>query len=276
MRAKRYVQTAIPTTQGVGEIMNNGEQRARRFWQHKAKGYPLPYDEDTLKTTREVIEIVKSRNVELKGKRVIDIGCGTGIYTLPIAEEASFVLGLDYTLEMLNRLMEEAKRVGLNNVDTLHASWKEIDIEAAGLKGAFDVAWVAMSMAVREEAEVLKMQACATQHCVYIGWGSRRENTLMEEVFQAHDVDYGPPQGGKRMLELLKGLGKSPTYDLIETSWTWKGTIDEAIDDISANLLMHGADPDRQLIKGILSCYEKGGVVSHTTLVEEVVLTWQV
>ncbi len=274
--AKRSVQTAIPTIQGVGDIMTDQDERAKRFWEYKAKRYPLPYDEETLKTTRKVIELVKSRGVELKGKRVIDIGCGTGIYTLPIAEEASFVLGLDITLEMLNRLIDEAQRVGINNVDTLHASWKDIDIELSGLKGAFDVAWVAMSMAVREEKEVLKMQACATKHCVYIGWGGRRENTLMEEVFAAHDVDYSPPPGARRMLEVLRGIGKSPTYDLIETSWTWKGTTDEAIDDISANLLMHGAEPDRELIRGILSCYEKGGMVSHTTYVEEAVLTWQV
>ena len=104
--AKRSVQTAIPTIQGVGNTMTDQDERAKRFWEYKAKRYPLPYEEETLKTTREVIELVKSRGVELKCKRVIDIGCGTGIYTLPIAEEASFVLGLDITLEMLNRLIK--------------------------------------------------------------------------------------------------------------------------------------------------------------------------
>ena len=46
--------------------------------------------------------------------RVLDVGCGTGLLTLPLAERTKKVVGLDMSPEMLARLTAKAARQGLS------------------------------------------------------------------------------------------------------------------------------------------------------------------
>ena len=59
--------------------------RSKDFWEMKARKYPLPFDRESLRKTEKVIALVKSKGVEISGADLLDIGCGTGIYTLPLA-----------------------------------------------------------------------------------------------------------------------------------------------------------------------------------------------
>jgi ubiquinone/menaquinone biosynthesis C-methylase UbiE len=84
------------------------------------------------KTNRKIIRLA---GIE-PGKRVLDVGCGTGAQTLPAAEVAGpgNVSGIDPSPEMLERAREKAERSGL-----------EIDFRAAAMEklpypdGEFDV-----------------------------------------------------------------------------------------------------------------------------------------
>ncbi|MGE7625329.1 class I SAM-dependent methyltransferase [Viridibacillus sp. NPDC096237] len=53
---------------------------------------------------------------EVKGKKVLDIGCGGGIYTKAFAEMgSSFVMGLDFSEQILSSAKENCK--SYTNVD---------------------------------------------------------------------------------------------------------------------------------------------------------------
>lgn len=47
------------------------------------------------------------------GKRVLDIGCGTGIYTLELARKDAQVIGIDPSIEMIRIAREKLRRAGL-------------------------------------------------------------------------------------------------------------------------------------------------------------------
>lgn len=53
--------------------------------------------------------------------RVIDLGAGTGLLTLPLAEHVESVIAVDFSQPMLDRLDEKARRSGATNVTTLAA-----------------------------------------------------------------------------------------------------------------------------------------------------------
>lgn len=257
---------------------NTKPDKFKDFWQYKATRYPLPFEEETLKNTNRVIDIVKDKGVVIKDKRILDIGCGTGIYTLPLAKEAEKVTGLDFSDAMISRLENETTRHRINNVDVIVASWKELDINTIGFYKSFDIVWTSMSAAVRDEGDLLKMQDCSKQWCVYIGWGGKRENALMDEVFTHHNLRYEPPQGASQVIDILKGLGKSPFVEFIETSWNWKGTIDETVEDCARHIEVHGGVAKRDEIRKIvcLLCCNKDGIVQHTTHVRQGIVVWQV
>ncbi len=62
-----------------------------------------------------------------KGQTVLDFGCGSGVYTIPVAEiigERSLIYALDKDSMELERLMSRAKSMGITNIVRLDASSK--------------------------------------------------------------------------------------------------------------------------------------------------------
>jgi ubiquinone/menaquinone biosynthesis C-methylase UbiE len=65
---------------------------------------------------------------------VLDLGCGTGRITIPMAQRACQVTGVDLSAQMIARLREKAEKLGLN-VDLREADMEQLPFEAS----SFDV-----------------------------------------------------------------------------------------------------------------------------------------
>ena len=96
----------------------------------------------------------------------------------------------------------------------------------------------------------------------------------MEEVFELHGLEFGPPPGVGAAHDILVQSGRTPSLDYFETSWGWTGKIDEALEDMECFIEMQGEKPDRSLIETVLDRYEREGMVSHTTHAKEGVMVW--
>ena len=57
---------------------------------------------------------------------VLDIGCGSGIITLPLAQKAKKVTALDISRKMLQLLEENAAEEGLTNIDPLNRRLEDV------------------------------------------------------------------------------------------------------------------------------------------------------
>ncbi len=252
------------------------QEKYNAFWNRMALHYPDPFNSKTLSDTSEVLSVVKGKGVEIYGAAILDIGCGTGTYTLPLARDAAMVTGLDDSTRMIERLTASISNSCLQNVRTVMASWKDIDILQAGFEKAFDIVWASMTPAVRTPEDFIKLEKCSKNWCVYIGWGGKREDSLMKEVFDLHGLKFGPPPGVTEAYNILLQSGKTPTLDYFETSWDWTGSVDEAMEYMEFFIEMQGGNPDRGLIETALGRHERQGMVSHTTYAKEGIMVWQV
>jgi SAM-dependent methyltransferase len=78
------------------------------------------------------------------GKRVLDLGCGTGETTLELAERVApgSVLGVDLSARMLDAARARAADAGVDTVE-----FREVDVQTGDLgRGAFDVAFSRMGV----------------------------------------------------------------------------------------------------------------------------------
>jgi SAM-dependent methyltransferase len=257
-------------------IASKPDEKFKTFWEMKALRYPLPFDKGTIEKTNSVISMAREKGVEIQGKKILDLGCGTGIYTLPLARQALHVTGLDSSETMIKRLKNEAEKHHISNLDIIKESWKDTDIEKRGLKKTFDIVWTSMSMAVKDKEDFMKMEACSCDWCVFIGWGRTNRNHIMEEAFRMHNIQHGPHSGVAVAYAILQGLGRSPVLEYFNDFWDWEGTLEEAIEDISGHIETRGAVPDYDKLKGLLSKYEQDGMIRHRTDVEEGIIVWQV
>ncbi|MBF0496074.1 MAG: class I SAM-dependent methyltransferase [Deltaproteobacteria bacterium] len=255
--------------------VSSAAERDVLFWNRKADRYPLPFDDTVMNQTAEIVSRIKAMGGTVKGKQLLDIGCGTGVYTLPLAAEAQHVMGLDISETMLARLKCEVDNRHIYNVDVIKADWSDLDIETLGLVSAFDVVWAAMTPALRGQDNLLKMDRCSREWCVYIGWGRIRENELMEKVFQAHGLSLQPPPGAFAAHALLEKQGRRPQFEVIDTEWEWTGTIDEAVDDMTAHLERLGASVQPDVVQKIVGAWSVNGEVRHITRAEQGIVVWR-
>jgi SAM-dependent methyltransferase len=253
------------------------QNKRQAFWDEMAAKYPLPFDKKSLADTSRIIELVVGRGVKIDGACILDIGCGTGVYSLPLARRADRVVGLDSSENMLARFEKVKRDNNIDNASTVCANWTDADIADLGFKKCFDIVWASMTPAVRDDNDLLRMMRCAKQWCVYIGWGGKRRNPLLEEVFAAHGLVFGPPPGAGAVQAILKRQGIETQMNLVETVWEWQGTIAEACSHAAGFVeVMDNIAPDKKRIQEIIIRFSDGEEVRHQTEVEMGVITWRI
>jgi SAM-dependent methyltransferase len=265
-------------TEPMPELNENcrRQQRLHSFWERMADRYPSPFDDKSLTDTGKVIDLVEARGAKIDGAAILDIGCGNGMYSLPLARRAAWVTGLDFSAGMLARLEQMRAKYGITNVSTMQSSWKEADIVALNLESSFDIVWTSMTPAVREAEDIIKMRRCAKGWCVYIGWGKVRKNELLEEVFRTHGHSFGPPPGTAAVQSILKTQGIATEMDLLKTYWDWEGSLDEAINHVTDFFeVQSGKTAQPEIIRSIVRRFSEKKRVKHRTEVEMGILVWR-
>jgi len=255
----------------------NKAQKQKQFWEKMAEKYPLPFAEKSLTQTKQVIGMAEQRGVLIDGASILDVGCGTGVYSLPLAQRAARVIGLDLSAEMARRFEEERDAHSINNAAVIQMPWSDAAVSEHGLEKAFDIVWAAMTPAVRSQDDVARLNRCTRNWCVYLGWGGIRENPFLAEVFQAHGQVFGPPPGAKAVQNHLASMGIVAELELFRSNWDWEGTEEEAIAHAEGFLLAQTeAEPQLDLIQEITARFSKDGMVRHHTAMEKGLLVWQV
>lgn len=97
---------------------------------------------------------------------VLDIGCGAGTYTLPLAAKARHVTGLDTADQMLATLQSEAVHEGLTcRIAPLNTDWLDLPAEPA-----YDVVFAANTTAINDYDSLMKMNELSRGVCCLIGF----------------------------------------------------------------------------------------------------------
>ena len=71
-----------------------------------------------------------ARAASTRGERVLELGCGTGRVTIPIAQAGVEVVGIDNAAPMLDVARRKAEALGLRNVSWLQADMADFALEA--------------------------------------------------------------------------------------------------------------------------------------------------
>jgi len=141
------------------------------------------------KKVKAVLDILKEAGFSPKGAKVLDIGCGPGTLSIPLAKAGAKVTAMDIASGMLDRLKETVKKEKLD-ITTIEGSWYSADIDKLKFRKKFDLVIASMTPAVRDLETFDRMMACSKKFCYYSNFIKR---------------DIG---GGKAHMELHKILGE--------------------------------------------------------------------
>jgi SAM-dependent methyltransferase len=241
------------------------------FWNNRARNYPLPFEKETYAKTGRILRMLEGMGVGFQGRRILDIGCGTGVYALRLAGQAKSATGVDSSPEMLKIFRAQRRQRGIKNAPCLLCVWSAMP--AARLAGRFDIALASMTMAIKTRADILKMEKTAALR-VYIGWAGVRRNALLEKVYGHHGVKYQAPEGAAIILKVLKKLGRKPAVRYILDSWEKKASPAQTMRDIEVGLTVNGAKMDAVWVTALLKRVTRQGQVRQRTSVRKALITW--
>lgn len=150
---------------------------------------------------------------------VLDMGCGTGNLTIPLARAGHHVVAADFSSGMLDKLKQAVAEEGVqDNVSVMQLSWDD-DWRAAGLEeDQFDACFASRSIATDNLLDALtKLNGVArTRICITLPFGASPRTD--DRMLQAIGFDVQPSYDSAYAVALLSGMGQLPHLEYIPTT----------------------------------------------------------
>ncbi|MBO4556341.1 MAG: methyltransferase domain-containing protein, partial [Elusimicrobiales bacterium] len=255
--------------------MHATEYNKKLYWDSRAAAYPRPFEPSMLAKTRRRIKYLMEQGIDFAGKDFLDIGCGTGIYSLVLAKQCRSVMGVDSSEAMLSHFKEDAEEHGILNSGFIVSEWGAVPEEL--LRKKYDIVLASMTAAVQSYDEVLKMETAAREWCVYIGWAGERHNAMLEKIYAHHGAKYLPPPGCENVLAALDKAGHKYSAEYVYDAWFKVKTVSDTIEDLKINMQVNDAELDLPWTKKLLekrASRTKDGMVWQKTRVKKAIIIW--
>jgi SAM-dependent methyltransferase len=210
----------------------------KKFWNRKARTFPR-YSPGEDNYEAKVLALARANGAVFSGARVLDVGCGTGLYTIRLAQEAKEVVGVDFSEEMLAVLREDAERLGLKNLSLINSDWV-----GAPLEGEFDLVFCSMCPAMGQPGGYEKVLAQKKAFVVYLGWNGLLRSEVLEGLYERHKIVPKTFDAAKNARALLeeKGIDYRPVP--VEGTWRVKFSKELLTESVLQNLNDYGVEPD--------------------------------
>lgn len=148
------------------------------FWSHVSKNYRLRIQSES-KMVEEITRLLQSEGAITQESVVLDIGCGPGTFTIPLARIVARVFALDPARKMLDTLLDEAQHQGLSNIIPFCQRFEE-----TGFKREFDLTFASFSPAIRNAENLLKMHQASRGYCCLITSSGAENFRVRNELWE--------------------------------------------------------------------------------------------
>ncbi|RDY27896.1 class I SAM-dependent methyltransferase [Romboutsia weinsteinii] len=176
----------------------------------------------------EVIERLENLGYINEDSTVLDIGCGTGAYSIALSGVCKAVDALDFSEGMLNVLKEKIKVEGIDNINIIKRDWNRIDIEDEGMYKKYDFVICSLNPGCYSPSEFLKINKVSKSYCCYIGTDGKGKNNILDKAdnnILGSKIEKEDISNVIYPFNILYSLGYRP--EIFYTNCSWKNTFNE-------------------------------------------------
>lgn len=250
------------------------------FWNKRSENYSRNIEKDQRKKrTDEILEFLEEAGFSPEGSRVLDIGCGPGTLSLPLARLGAEVTALDISSGMLNKLKDAVKKESLP-VDVIECSWWTADIDGLGFRNKFDLVIASMTPGIRDVENFDMMMACSKNLCYYSNFLRRGEDRAYRDIRSSilGEKSENNMNGIIYPFMYLYLSGYRPSFRINHSEWkeelNWKEAAEQAIEFIG-----RGRDFDDETKEKIMGYYQNAspdGIYRSESDVYTGMMVWEV
>ncbi|NBG87111.1 class I SAM-dependent methyltransferase [Isachenkonia alkalipeptolytica] len=261
------------------EKQEKGRHKQQEFWDNRADFFDGKVFTEG-KIGSNVVKLLKSKNMLSKDMKVLDIGCGPGKHTLPMAKEVKSITALDISENMLKHLQKNMESTNILNIHPISLDWKDVDLKGRQWEKAFDLVFASMTPGVFNYETLEKMLMACRKYCYLSGFvrrSDRLENEIADYIYEKYQLSPKKIDKVYYVFNILWQLDYTPEIEYIHRKWEDDMTVEEAYslytDKMSSMVSL--SEEDREKIKKILEHKSHKGKVTEKTEVIQGILTWK-
>lgn len=222
-------------------------------WDKKSKTYNK-FSGELSEFQKRFFKALDKFEIDFKDKTLIDIGCGTGAYTLYLAKICKSVLGIDSSMKMLEELQKSAKEHNISNVNVENLSFDEFES-----KEKFDIAFLTMSPALQTKNHFEKFVSLGDIK-IYLNWYEPRRSSLLEPLFKKYGKN--TLLNRTHLLQSFLEISKIPfKSEILKETRVQKRDFDEAYENALWHLDINELKHDKNEVKDIVASMSTKGYV---------------
>ena len=190
-----------------------GEKSDENSWDKKSESY-AKFSGEPGSFGKRVFEILRGWGVSFVGKSVLDVGAGTGVYSLYLASLGAKVTAIDSSEGMLRELRRSAKEFGIALQNVLNLSFAEF-CERLSRDGFADAAGENFKIYPRSKSEISNLQAQEAQVLNFKDAASKTresKNFKIPAVFDIAFLTMSPALKSTEDFEAFLALGERKIY----------------------------------------------------------------
>lgn len=190
-----------------------GEKSDEDSWDKKSESY-AKFSGELGDFGKRVFEILRGWGVSFAGKSVLDVGAGTGVYSLYLASLGAKVTAIDSSEGMLRELRRSAEEFGIPLQNVLNLSFAEF-CERLSRDGFADAAGENFKIYPRSQSEISNVQSQEAQALNLkdaAGNNSESENFKIPAVFDIAFLTMSPALKSTEDFEAFLALGERKIY----------------------------------------------------------------
>ncbi len=190
-----------------------GGKSDENSWDKKSESY-AKFSGELGVFGKRVFEILRGWGVSFAGKSVLDVGAGTGVYSLYLASLGAKVTAIDSSEGMLRELRRSAEEFGISLQNVLNLSFAEF-CERLSRDGFADAAGENFKIYPRSQSEISNVQAQEAQALNLkdaAGKNRESENFKIPAVFDIAFLTMSPALKSTEDFEAFLALGERKIY----------------------------------------------------------------
>ena len=190
-----------------------GEKSDENSWDKKSESY-AKFSGELGDFGKRVFEILRGWGVSFAGKSVLDVGAGTGVYSLYLASLGAKVTAIDSSEGMLRELRRSAQEFGIGLQNVLNLSFAEF-YERLSRDGFADAAGENFKIYPHPQSEILNSQAQKARALNLKDATSKsreRENFKIPAAFDIAFLTMSPALQNERDFDAFLALGERKIY----------------------------------------------------------------
>ncbi|MDA3054747.1 MULTISPECIES: class I SAM-dependent methyltransferase [unclassified Campylobacter] len=228
------------------------------IWDKKAETY-AKFDTNLNEFGQNLFKFIEDEGINFAGKSVIDIGAGTGVYSLYIATLGAKLYALDSSVAMLGELKISAQKHGINVEQIINDDFASFT-QKNELK--FDIAFLSMSPALRTKQD-FDMFLNLAKRKIYVNWASERNSSMLAPIFAHFGIKKSSLNLTTQNFELnLKNKNIPYKSREISERRIQRRNLGEAVQNALWHLGVNGANISEKALENLLEKQVKNGIIT--------------